>query len=87
MQDISHQRYVLTDESKKYLEAGSPEAQLFKAIPAEGITLAALKVGKAELLGVEPFDFSQMGHSTRSFGDTGCLKLFTCTMQICRAEE
>jgi len=47
MQDISHQRYVLTEESKNYLEAGSPEAQLFKAIPAEGITLAALKAAVA----------------------------------------
>jgi phenylalanyl-tRNA synthetase alpha chain len=47
LQDISHQRYVLTDESKSYVEAGSPEAQLFNAVPAEGITLTALKVGQA----------------------------------------
>nr|XP_027106659.1 phenylalanine--tRNA ligase alpha subunit, cytoplasmic-like [Coffea arabica]XP_027113478.1 phenylalanine--tRNA ligase alpha subunit, cytoplasmic-like [Coffea arabica] len=36
-QDIKKERWVLTDEGKKYAEAGSPEVQLFLAIPAEGI--------------------------------------------------
>jgi hypothetical protein len=44
-QDIDHFKYVLTDEAQTYLTAGSPEAQVFHAVPADGITLAALKVG------------------------------------------
>ncbi len=46
MQDIDHFRYVLTEESQGYLTAGSPEAQVFNAVPAEGITLAELKVSR-----------------------------------------
>ncbi|GLI62444.1 hypothetical protein VaNZ11_005065 [Volvox africanus] len=43
-EDIDHFRYVLTDEAQGYLTAGSPEAQVFNAVPAgEGITLAELK--------------------------------------------
>lgn len=42
--DIEHFKYVLTDESKAYLESGSPEAQVFHAVPAEGLSLAELKV-------------------------------------------
>lgn len=30
-------------DAEPYAAAGSPEAQLFAAVPAEGITLAALK--------------------------------------------
>lgn len=44
-QDIDHFRYVLTEEAEGYVTAGSPEAQAFNAVPAQGgITLAALKV-------------------------------------------
>lgn len=42
-QDISHSRYVVRPEAESYATAGSPEAQVFAAVPAEGITLAALK--------------------------------------------
>jgi hypothetical protein len=44
LQDISHSRFVLTSEAQAYLTAGSPEVQLFNAVPADGITLAQLKV-------------------------------------------
>lgn len=44
LQDISHSRYVLTAEAEAYLTAGSPEVQLFNAVPADGISLAQLKV-------------------------------------------
>lgn len=43
VQDISHSKYVLTPEAEAYLTAGSPEAQLFAAVPPEGVTLAAVK--------------------------------------------
>ena len=43
-QDIAHSRYVLTTEAEAYLTAGSPEVQLFNAVPADGISLAQLKV-------------------------------------------
>ncbi len=43
-QDIKHSRLVLTDEAKSYVAAGSPEAQLFRAIDAEGTSMAELKV-------------------------------------------
>ncbi|KAL2901888.1 Phenylalanine--tRNA ligase alpha subunit cytoplasmic [Bienertia sinuspersici] len=36
-QDIKRERWVLTDEGKLYASAGSPEVQLFLAIPPEGI--------------------------------------------------
>lgn len=42
-QDIKRERWVLTDEGKQYAEAGSPEVQLFLAIPAEGITREELQ--------------------------------------------
>jgi hypothetical protein len=45
-QDIEHFKWSLTDESQAYLTAGSPEAQVFNAVPAEGLTLAELKVGR-----------------------------------------
>lgn len=44
VQDVNHSRYVLTDEAAGYLGVGSPEAQAFNSIPADGTTLAALKV-------------------------------------------
>jgi len=44
MQDIDHSRYVLTDEATSYLAAGSPEAQVFNIVPAEGLPLTELKV-------------------------------------------
>lgn len=37
-QDIKKERWVLTQEGLQYAEAGSPEVQLFLAIPKEGIT-------------------------------------------------
>lgn len=43
LQDISHSKYVLTPEAEAYLTAGSPEAQLFAAVPAEGVSLATVK--------------------------------------------
>lgn len=44
-QDTDHSRLVLTEESKAYVAAGSPEAQVFNAVPAGGgISLADLKV-------------------------------------------
>ncbi|XP_010555299.1 PREDICTED: phenylalanine--tRNA ligase alpha subunit, cytoplasmic [Tarenaya hassleriana] len=35
-QDIKRETWVLTDEGKKYAAEGSPEVQLFLAVPAEG---------------------------------------------------
>ncbi|CAO2819772.1 unnamed protein product [Amaranthus hypochondriacus] len=37
-QDIKREKWVLTDEGKLYANAGSPESQLFSAIPPEGIS-------------------------------------------------
>nr|GMD95424.1 phenylalanine--tRNA ligase alpha subunit, cytoplasmic-like [Ipomoea batatas] len=42
-QDIKSERWVLTDEGKIYATAGSPEVQLFLAIPPEGITQEELQ--------------------------------------------
>lgn len=36
MQDIKRESLVLTAEGKKYAAEGSPEVQLFLAVPAEG---------------------------------------------------
>lgn len=41
---MDHFRYVLTDEALTYLKTGSPEAQLYYAIPNDGIALSDLKV-------------------------------------------
>ncbi|KAL6766885.1 TSF3 [Auxenochlorella protothecoides x Auxenochlorella symbiontica] len=43
VEDIDHSRLALTEEARLYLEAGSPEAQVFNAIPESGISLADLK--------------------------------------------
>lgn len=45
LQDIDHSRIVLTAEAQGYLGKGSPEAQVFAAVPPEGISLAEIKVG------------------------------------------
>ncbi|CAI9765512.1 unnamed protein product [Fraxinus pennsylvanica] len=42
-QDIKRERWGLTKEGEMYAEAGSPEAQLFLAIPPEGITREELQ--------------------------------------------
>lgn len=44
VQDIKRERWVLTEEGKIYATAGSPEVQLFLAIPPEGITQEELQV-------------------------------------------
>jgi hypothetical protein len=49
LQDIDHFQYALTEESRGYLTAGSPEAQVFQAIGTEGLPLAALKVATSML--------------------------------------
>lgn len=36
LQDIKRETWVLTDEGNMYAAEGSPEGQLFFAIPAEG---------------------------------------------------
>ncbi|KAM5573030.1 phenylalanine--tRNA ligase alpha subunit, cytoplasmic [Rosa sericea] len=41
--DIRKESWVLTEEGKGYAAAGSPEVQVFLAIPAEGITQVELK--------------------------------------------
>lgn len=35
-QDIKRETWVLTDEGKKYAAEGTPEVQLFLAVPEEG---------------------------------------------------
>ncbi|KIY98410.1 phenylalanyl-tRNA synthetase alphachain [Monoraphidium neglectum] len=42
-QDISHSKHVVRPDAEAYATAGSPEAQVFAAVPPEGVTLAALK--------------------------------------------
>jgi phenylalanyl-tRNA synthetase alpha chain len=42
-EDIDHSKFVLTAEAQGYLDNGSPEMQVFAAVPAEGIGLAQLK--------------------------------------------
>ncbi|CAN6476926.1 unnamed protein product [Victoria cruziana] len=42
-QDIKKEKWVLTDEGKSYTVAGSPEVQLFHAIPPEGISREELQ--------------------------------------------
>lgn len=44
VQDLKHSRLVLTDEAKPFLSAGTPEAQLFTIIDADGSQLSELKV-------------------------------------------
>lgn len=36
LQDIKKETWILTDEGKKYAAEGSPEVQLFLAVPEEG---------------------------------------------------
>jgi phenylalanyl-tRNA synthetase alpha chain len=44
LQDIAHSKHVLTPEAESYLAAGSPEVQVFNAIPSEGgIPMATIK--------------------------------------------
>lgn len=43
-QDIKRETWVLTDEGKTYAAVGSPEVQLFQAIPPEGISKEELQV-------------------------------------------
>ena len=44
MQDIKKERWVLTEEGRAYAAAGSPEVQVFLAIPPDGISLEELQV-------------------------------------------
>ena len=44
-QVVTHTKLVVTEEGKGYLAQGSPEAQVFNALPAGGaVPLAELKV-------------------------------------------
>ncbi|KAK9915034.1 hypothetical protein WJX75_003886 [Coccomyxa subellipsoidea] len=47
-EEISHFRYVLTEEAQGYRDQGSPEAQVYAAVPPEGIAMEDLeaKLGK-----------------------------------------
>lgn len=49
-QDIKRESLVLTDEGKLYADTGSPEMQVFSAIPPEGISPDELQVGGFRLL-------------------------------------
>lgn len=50
-QDIKRETWVLTDEGKKYAAEGSPEVQLFLAIPSDGpIAKDELQASAASLL-------------------------------------
>mgnify|MGYP001807217653 CR=1 FL=1 len=63
-QDIDHFRYALTEESQTYLTAGSPEAQVFAAVGADGISLAELKVRvRAWVLGMHKGEGVDAAHA------------------------
>ena len=47
-QDIDHFRYTLTEEAQGYLALGAPEAQVFNAVPAEGLPMPALKASSRQ---------------------------------------
>lgn len=49
-QDIDHFQLTLTAEAQGYLGVGSPEAQVFAAVPPEGATLADIKVRALSLV-------------------------------------
>lgn len=40
---IKHERQTLAEEAESYVGAGSPEAQVFAAVPSEGISISDLK--------------------------------------------
>eukprot|EP00897_Mesotaenium_endlicherianum_P004012 jgi/Mesen1/3639/ME000020S03171 len=42
-QDVNHQAWLLTAEAEQYAKAGSPEVQVFEAIPQEGLAIDELK--------------------------------------------
>jgi len=44
LQTVKRVRWVLTAEGKMYTIRGSPEVQVFTAVPAEGISAVDLKV-------------------------------------------
>ena len=46
VQEQRHASFVLTAEGTTYLQSGSPEAQVFSAIPAEGIPQPELIVSR-----------------------------------------
>ncbi|GFH06681.1 AA_TRNA_LIGASE_II domain-containing protein [Haematococcus lacustris] len=41
--EIDHFKWCLTEEAAAYVAQGSPEAQVFNSIPAEGLPMAELK--------------------------------------------
>jgi phenylalanyl-tRNA synthetase alpha chain len=47
VQDIKRETWVPTDEGNMYAASGSPEVQLFLAIPPEGIPREELQVSTA----------------------------------------
>ncbi|THG16167.1 hypothetical protein TEA_007237 [Camellia sinensis var. sinensis] len=58
-QDIKRERWVLTEEGRTYVAAGSPEVQVFLAIPPEGISPeelqrkmdpAVFKIGRSQAI-------------------------------------
>ncbi|GFY89934.1 phenylalanyl-tRNA synthetase, putative [Actinidia rufa] len=58
-QDIKREKWVLTDEGRTYAASGSPEVQLFLAIPPEGISPeelqrkldpTVLKIGRSQAI-------------------------------------
>jgi phenylalanyl-tRNA synthetase alpha chain len=44
LQEITTEKWLLTEEGKTYAANGSPEMRLFMAIPQEGITKEELQV-------------------------------------------
>ncbi|XP_028103640.1 phenylalanine--tRNA ligase alpha subunit, cytoplasmic-like [Camellia sinensis] len=59
VQDIKRERWVLTEEGRTYVAAGSPEVQVFLAIPPEGISPeelqrkmdpAVFKIGRSQAI-------------------------------------
>ncbi|KAK8518779.1 hypothetical protein V6N12_012023 [Hibiscus sabdariffa] len=64
-QDIKRETWVLTDEGEKYAADGSPEVQLFSAVPPEG------SISKDELQAsgfTFPNFYSILNHGSSTFG-------------------
>jgi len=70
-QDIKREAWVLTDEGKTYATVGSPEVQLFLAIPPEGISKEDLQVIYMSVH--SPF-CKFIGFVNRFFSFAGCRK-------------
>ncbi|KAJ9505578.1 hypothetical protein QJQ45_024303 [Haematococcus lacustris] len=88
--EIDHFKWCLTEEAAAYVAQGSPEAQVFNSIPAEGLPMAELKAkfpGEVGDVGLKQAMQAKWVATDKSSGELKVVRKVQSMSSACRSER